>query len=93
MSSTVYGQQICPFKDKLMEIEEPWRGIFKDAEAIETQRLIKIINSATEEILLLFSTTNSFMRAEHDGLLGLLREACNRGVRKLGYWCILKTII
>lgn len=73
-----------PFKDKLMEIEEPHKRQFTEriAEAIETQRLIKkIINSATEEILLLFSTTNSFMRAEHDGLLGLLRDASNRGVK------------
>ena len=84
-----------PFKDKLMEIEEPHKRQFTEriAEAIETQRLIKkIINSATEEILLLFSTTNSFMRAEHDGLLSLLRDALIE-VSKLGYWCILKTII
>jgi hypothetical protein len=67
-----------PFKDKLLEIEEPHKQQFTEriAEAIETQRLIKkIVNSATEEILLLFSTTNSFMRAEHDGLLSLLRDA------------------
>ena len=72
------------FKDKLMEIEEPYKRQFTEriAEAIETQRLIKkIVNSATEEILLLFSTTNSFMRAEHDGLLSLLRDASNRGVK------------
>ena len=84
MSSTVYGQAAVPFKDKLMEIEEPHKRQFTEriAEAIETQRLIKkIINSATEEILLLFSTTNSFMRAEHDGLLSLLRDASNRGVK------------
>ena len=84
MCSTVYGQRAVPFKDKLLEIEEPDKRQFTErlAEAIETQRLIKkIINSATEEILLLFSTTNSFMRAEHDGLLSLLRDASNRGVK------------
>ena len=84
MCSTVYGQAAVPFKDKLLEIEEPDKRQFTEriAEAIETQRLIKkIINSATEEILLLFSTTNSFMRAEHDGLLSLLRDASNRGVK------------
>ncbi len=73
-----------PFKDKIREIEEPYKRQFTEriAEAIETQRLInKIINSATDEILLLFSTTNSFMRAEHDGLLSLLRDASNRGVK------------
>ena len=61
-----------------MEIQEPHKRQFtkRIAEAIETQRLIKkIINSATEEILLLFSTSNSFMRAEHDGLLSLLPDA------------------
>ena len=73
-----------PFKDKLLEIEDPHKRQFTEriAEAIETQRLIrKIIHSATEEILLLFSTTNSFMRAEHDGLLSLLRDASYRGVK------------
>jgi hypothetical protein len=73
-----------PLKDKIMESEEPYKRQFTEriAEAIETQRLImKIINSASDEILLLFSTTNSFMRAKHDGLLELLRDASNRGVK------------
>jgi hypothetical protein len=73
-----------PLKDKIMENQEPYKQQFteKIAEALETQRLImKIINSASDEILLLFSTTNSFMRAKHDGLLEMLRDASSRGVK------------
>lgn len=73
-----------PLKDKIMESEEPYKRQFTEriAEALETQRLImKIINSASDEILLLFSTTNSFMRAKRNGLLELLRDASNRGVK------------
>jgi hypothetical protein len=73
-----------PLKDKIMESEEPYKRQFTEriAEAIETQRLImKIINSASDELLLLFSTTNSFMRAKRDGLLELLRDASKRGVK------------
>ena len=40
--------------------------------------IIKIVNdqllSAKDEILLLFSTTNSFYRAKHSGVLDLLRR-------------------
>jgi hypothetical protein len=73
-----------PLKDKIIETQEPYKHQFTEriAEALETQRLImKIINSASDEILLLFSTTNSFMRAKHDGLLEMLRNASNRGVK------------
>jgi hypothetical protein len=73
-----------PLKDKIMESQEPYKQQFteKIAEAPETQRLIiKIINSASDEILLLFSTTNSFIRAKHDGLLEMLRDASSRGVK------------
>ncbi|HEY7110614.1 MAG TPA: hypothetical protein VH415_14410 [Nitrososphaeraceae archaeon] len=71
-------------KDKIVESQEPYKRQFTEriAEALETQRLImKIINSATDEILLLFSTTNSFMRAKHDGLLEMLRAASEKGVK------------
>jgi hypothetical protein len=73
-----------PLKDKIMESEEPYKRQFTEriAEAVETQRLImKIITSATDELLLLFSTTTSFMRAKRDCLLEILRDASNRGVK------------
>lgn len=73
-----------PLKEKITEIEEPSKSQFTSriAEAIETRRLMKkIINSATDELLLLFSTTNSFLRAKHDGLLGSLNDASDRGVK------------
>lgn len=72
-----------PAKDKLREIE---RGIQR--EFIETIRepsrilhLAKVLaDSATFDILVLFSTINSFYRAEKDGILDLLGEASGRGV-------------
>jgi hypothetical protein len=73
-----------PAKDKLREIE---RGIQRE-EFIETIRepseilhLAKALaDSAVFDILVLFSTINSFHRAEKDGILDLLGEASGRGV-------------
>lgn len=72
-----------PAKDKLREIE---RGVQR--EFIETIRepsrilhLAKALaDSASFDILVLFSTINSFYRAEKDGMLDLLGEASGRGV-------------
>jgi hypothetical protein len=73
----------APAKDKLREIE---RGVQR--EFIETIRepskilhLAKALaDSAVFDILILFSTINSFYRAEKDGILDLLGEASSRGV-------------
>lgn len=72
-----------PAKDKVKEIE---RGT--QAEYIETVRdpaeilrlATKLVRSAAFEILVLFSTINSFYRAESDGLLELLGMASDSGV-------------
>ncbi|MGI0020465.1 MAG: hypothetical protein ACREAY_08335 [Nitrososphaera sp.] len=72
-----------PAKDKVKEIE---RGT--QAEYIETVRdpaeilglATKLVRSAAFEILVLFSTINSFYRAESDGLLDLLGMASDSGV-------------
>lgn len=70
-------------KDKVKEIE---RGT--QPEYIETVRnpaeilalAAKLVRSAAFEVLVLFSTINSFYRAESDGLLDLLGKASNSGV-------------
>ena len=64
-----------PAKEKIKEIE---RGIRNDiADTInEPAEIRKIVNnqlmSARDEILLLFSTANSFYRAKYSGMLNLL---------------------
>ena len=72
-----------PAKDKVKEIE---RGA--QSEYIETVRntteiqglAARMVRSAAFEILVLFSTINSFYRAESDGLLDLLGKASDSGV-------------
>jgi sugar-specific transcriptional regulator TrmB len=72
-----------PAKEKLKEIE---RGA--EREFIETiqdpsaalQLAKELARSASFEILVLFSTINSFYRAENDGLLDLLGQASSHGV-------------
>lgn len=72
-----------PAKEKLKEIE---RGA--EREFIETiqnpsaalQLAKELVRSASFEILVLFSTINSFYRAENDGLLDLLGEASSHGI-------------
>jgi hypothetical protein len=70
-------------KEKIREIGRGIKGDFVDF--IQTPHEIKnitaeLIESATFEILLLFSTTNSFYRAEYSGILSSLRHASERGV-------------
>jgi two-component system, OmpR family, sensor histidine kinase VicK len=71
-------------KVRIKAIEE---GV--DSEGIEiiqdptaTQKLtFNLIQTAKEEILAMFSTSNAFHRQEHAGTLHLLREATKRGVK------------
>lgn len=72
-----------PSKEKIKEIE-----LGLDKEFLETLRdpqvikktLLTLLGSATYEILVLFSTTNSFYRAEQEGVLHVLKDAVKRGV-------------
>jgi hypothetical protein len=72
-----------PAKEKIKEIE-----LGLDKEFIETIKdpseikklIFNLLQSATYEILLLFSSTNSFYRSEREGVLEVLREAVERGV-------------
>ncbi len=70
-------------KEKIKEIE-----LGLDKEFIETinepyqiQQLVhNLLKSATYEILILFSTANSFYRAKKENILELLKESVERGV-------------
>jgi sugar-specific transcriptional regulator TrmB len=72
-----------PAKEKIRQIGRGDKGDF--IEIIQTPSEIQniateLIESATYEILLLFSTTNSFYRAEYSGILNALWQASERGV-------------
>ncbi|MFL6394940.1 MAG: hypothetical protein ACJ708_09840 [Nitrososphaeraceae archaeon] len=72
-----------PAREKIREIRKGIRGEFIDniQDPSEIQRIaIDLLTSASYEILLLFSTINSFYRAEYSGILNLLWEASERGV-------------
>ena len=72
-----------PARDKIREIGKAVRGDFIDTlrSPSEIQKTaINLLESATYEILVLFSTTNSFYRAEHSGILNSLWQASERGV-------------
>jgi hypothetical protein len=72
-----------PAKEKIREIGRGIRGDFIDTirNPSEIQKIaIELIDSATYEILVLFSTINSFYRAEYAGMLNTLWQASERGV-------------
>jgi hypothetical protein len=72
-----------PARDKIREIGRAIRGDFIDtlqSHAEIQKTAINLLESATYEILILFSTTNSFRRAEYNGILNSLLQASQRGV-------------
>src|SRR5215813_6244697 len=67
-------------REKIKEIERGIRHDFTDtiSEPAEIRKIvINQIMSAKDEILLLFSTSNSFHRAKYGGMLNLLRQISN----------------
>jgi hypothetical protein len=69
-----------PAREKIKEIQRGFRGEFADTinEPVEIRKVvIDQLMSAKDEILLLFSTSNSFYRAKYDGMLNLLRQIPN----------------
>jgi hypothetical protein len=72
-----------PAREKIREIRKGIRGEFinniKDPSEIQ-KIAFDLLTSASYEIALLFSTINSFYRAEYSGILKLLWEAAERGV-------------
>jgi hypothetical protein len=72
-----------PAKEKTREIGRGINGDFVDIIRIPSEIhkiAVELIDSSTYEILLLFSTTNSFYRAEYSGMLNSAWEASQRGV-------------
>lgn len=72
-----------PAREKIREIRKGIKGEFitNIHDPSEIQRIAAdLLKSASYEILLLFSTINSFYRAEYSGLLNLLWDASERGV-------------
>jgi two-component system sensor histidine kinase VicK len=72
--------QAIPAREKIKEIERGIRNDFADTinEPVEIRKIvINQLMSAKDEILLLFSTANSFYRAKYGGMLNLLRQIPN----------------
>ncbi|MCI0618710.1 hypothetical protein L0244_37510, partial [bacterium] len=72
-----------PAKEKIKKIGKGAQKDFIETiqDPVAALQLAKeLVHSASFEILVLFSTINSFYRAENDGLLDLLGEASNHGV-------------
>jgi hypothetical protein len=69
-----------PAKEKIKEIGRGIRNDFTDT-INEPQEITKILTnllmSSRDEILLLFSTTNSFYRAKYSGMLNSIRQVSN----------------
>jgi two-component system, OmpR family, sensor histidine kinase VicK len=73
-----------PVMERIKEIEESHKRQFIETirEPFETQKLVhNLLKSATFEILLLYSTANTFRRAKNEGILELLGKAAEHGVR------------
>jgi hypothetical protein len=72
-----------PAREKIRELSRGIRGDFVDniEDPSEIQKVaIDLLKSSSYEILLLFSTVNSFYRAEYAGMLNLMYGAAERGV-------------
>src|SRR5437870_7839420 len=76
---SAYGFEI-PAKEKIKEIGRGTRNDFTDkvVELAEIRRIVNnLLMSARYEVLLLFSTANSFYRAKNSGMLNLLPQVPN----------------
>jgi sugar-specific transcriptional regulator TrmB len=72
-----------PAREKIKEVEKGAQRDFIETiqdPSAALQLAKELVRSASFEILILFSTINSFYRAESDGLLDLLGEASSHGI-------------
>jgi two-component system, OmpR family, sensor histidine kinase VicK len=70
-------------KKRIKEIEEGAKREFIETiqDPIEIHKVtFSLLNSATEEILIIFSTANAFRRQERAGMLRLLNELAEKGI-------------
>jgi len=75
-------QNAIPAEQRIKEIEEGIKHEFIETiqDHAETERIVpKVVRSATEEILLILSTSNTFYRYENEGILQLLKDSAERG--------------
>jgi phosphatidylserine/phosphatidylglycerophosphate/cardiolipin synthase-like enzyme len=73
-----------PAKQRIKEIEEGLKREFIETiqDPVETEKLLfRLLKSGNEEILIILSTINTFLRYENEGVLQLLIGAVERGVK------------
>jgi len=73
-----------PAKQRIKEIEEGLRREFIETIQDPSQAeklLFRLLKSANDEILIILSTANTFLRYEKEGVLQLLIDAAERGVK------------
>jgi two-component system, OmpR family, sensor histidine kinase VicK len=76
-------KKAIPAKQRIKEIEEGLKREFIETirDPVEIQNLIpKVIDSATEELAVIFSTTDSFIRYKEQGIVELLTQKSDNGV-------------
>ena len=81
--NTLWSKAI-PAEQKIREIEEGIKPevIETISNPFEIQKLaFELVRSARDEILLVFSTANAFHRQERTGMIKLLKEAAQHGVK------------
>jgi two-component system, OmpR family, sensor histidine kinase VicK len=81
--NTLWSKAI-PAEQKIREIEEGIKPevIETISNPFEIQKLaFELVKSARDEILLVFSTANAFHRQERTGMIKLLKEAAEHGVK------------
>lgn len=77
-------RKAIPAKQRIREIEEGAKREVIDTiqDPYETLRIShELVKSAQEEIMIVFSTSNAFIRQEKSGALQLLKEAASRGAK------------
>ena len=79
-----FWKKAIPAEQKVKEIEE---GIKPEVietirDPVEIQMIgFELVKSAMEEILIIFSTSNAFLRQAHSGAIELLEESAERGIK------------
>ena len=79
-----FWKKAIPAEQKVKEIEEGIKPevieTFRDP--VEIQMIgFELVKSAVEEILIIFSTSNAFLRQAHAGAMELLEESAERGIK------------
>jgi two-component system sensor histidine kinase VicK len=83
--NTLWNKAI-PAEERIMEIDEGLKPAFMETlrNAVEVQNIgIGLVRSAKEEILILFSTPNSFRRQQKAGLIQLLKDVASQSDVKI----------